>query len=77
MGIYSVSRHAVVALSECLHRDLTQKTDKVERSVLCLACVPAGIAGSGRNRPAAQATKGAGLFQAAASYASLPSFFAR
>jgi NAD(P)-dependent dehydrogenase (short-subunit alcohol dehydrogenase family) len=53
MGIYSVSKHAVVALSECLHQDLAQKTDKVKCSVLCPAYVPTGIADSGRNRPAA------------------------
>lgn len=52
MGIYSVSKHAVVALSECLHQDLAQKTDKVKCSVLCPAYVPTGIADSGRNRPA-------------------------
>ena len=53
MGIYSVSKHAVVALSECLHQDLAQRTDKVKCSVLCPAYVPTGIADSGRNRPAA------------------------
>jgi NAD(P)-dependent dehydrogenase (short-subunit alcohol dehydrogenase family) len=52
MGIYCVSKHAVVALSECLHQDLAQKTDKVKCSVLCPAYVPTGIADSGRNRPA-------------------------
>jgi len=52
MGIYSVSKHAVVALSECLHHDLAQKTDKLKCSVLCPAYVPTGIAESGRNRPA-------------------------
>jgi NAD(P)-dependent dehydrogenase (short-subunit alcohol dehydrogenase family) len=52
MGIYCVSKHAVVALTECLHHDLAQKTDKVKCSVLCPAYVPTGIADSGRNRPA-------------------------
>ncbi len=52
MGIYCVSKHAVVALSECLHQDLALKTDKVKCSVLCPAYVPTGIADSGRNRPA-------------------------
>lgn len=52
MGIYCVSKHAVVTLSECLHHDLAQKTDKVRCSVLCPAYVPTGIADSGRNRPA-------------------------
>jgi NAD(P)-dependent dehydrogenase (short-subunit alcohol dehydrogenase family) len=52
MGIYCVSKHAVVTLSECLHQDLAQKTDKLKCSVLCPAYVPTGIADSGRNRPA-------------------------
>ena len=53
MGIYCVSKHAVVTLSECLHQDLALKTDKLKCSVLCPAYVPTGIADSGRNRPAA------------------------
>src|SRR5476649_1821633 len=53
MGIYCVSKHAVVTLSECLHHDLAQKTDKLKCSVLCPAYVPTGIADSARNRPAA------------------------
>ena len=52
MGIYCVSKHAVVTLTECLHHDLAQQTDKVKCSVLCPAYVPTGIADSGRNRPA-------------------------
>ncbi len=52
MGIYCVSKHAVVTLTECLHHDLAQKTDKLKCSVLCPAYVPTGIADSGRNRPA-------------------------
>jgi NAD(P)-dependent dehydrogenase (short-subunit alcohol dehydrogenase family) len=53
MGIYCVSKHAVVTLTECLHHDLAQKTDKLKCSVLCPAYVPTGISDSGRNRPAA------------------------
>jgi NAD(P)-dependent dehydrogenase (short-subunit alcohol dehydrogenase family) len=52
MGIYCVSKHAVVTLSECLHHDLAQKAAKLKCSVLCPAYVPTGIADSGRNRPA-------------------------
>ncbi len=55
MGIYCVSKHAVVTLSECLYQDLRQKSDKVTCSVLCPAYVPTGIADSERNRPAALA----------------------
>ena len=52
MGIYAVSKHAVVTLTECLHHDLASKTDKVKASVLCPAYVPTAIADSERNRPA-------------------------
>ena len=51
MGIYCVSKHAVVTLSECLHHDLARQSDKLKCSVLCPAYVPTGIADSGRNRP--------------------------
>lgn len=53
MGIYCVSKHAVVTLTECLHHDLSSKTDKLKASVLCPAFVPTGIGDSERNRPAA------------------------
>ncbi len=52
MGIYAVSKHAVVTLTECLHHDLASKTDKIKASVLCPAYVPTAIADSERNRPA-------------------------
>jgi NAD(P)-dependent dehydrogenase (short-subunit alcohol dehydrogenase family) len=52
MGIYCVSKHAVVTLSECLHHDLAQMKSRLKCSVLCPAYVPTGIADSGRNRPA-------------------------
>ena len=53
MGIYCVSKHAVVTLTECLHHDLRQRDAKVGASVLCPAYVPTGIVDSERNRPAA------------------------
>jgi NAD(P)-dependent dehydrogenase (short-subunit alcohol dehydrogenase family) len=55
MGIYNVTKHAVVALSESLHHDLREKRSKVGVSVLCPAYVPTGISDSERNRPAALA----------------------
>jgi NAD(P)-dependent dehydrogenase (short-subunit alcohol dehydrogenase family) len=55
MGIYCVSKHAVVTLTECLHHDLASQTDKVKCSVLCPAYVPTAIAESERNRPVALA----------------------
>ena len=51
MAVYSVSKHAVVALSEVLHHDLRQFGSAVGVSVLCPAYVPTRIAESERNRP--------------------------
>jgi NAD(P)-dependent dehydrogenase (short-subunit alcohol dehydrogenase family) len=55
MGIYNVSKHAVVALTETLYQDLHLVTDQVGASVLCPYFVPTGISQSHRNRPAALA----------------------
>lgn len=52
MGIYNVSKHAVVSLSESLYQDLALVTDQVSASVLCPFFVPTGISQSHRNRPA-------------------------
>ena len=52
MGIYNVSKHAVVALSETLDPDLALVTDQISASVLCPYFVPTGISQSHRNRPA-------------------------
>ena len=51
MGIYNVSKHAVVALSETLHHDLRLAQSSIGVTVLCPAYVPTGIAHSHRNRP--------------------------
>jgi NAD(P)-dependent dehydrogenase (short-subunit alcohol dehydrogenase family) len=53
MGMYNVSKHAVVALSETLHHDLAARGAKVRCSVVCPAYFPSGIAESERARPAA------------------------
>jgi NAD(P)-dependent dehydrogenase (short-subunit alcohol dehydrogenase family) len=53
MGLYCVTKHAVVALSECLHHDLVAHSDKVRCSVLCPAYVSTRISESERNRPEA------------------------
>jgi short-subunit dehydrogenase len=55
MGIYNVSKHAVVALSETLYQDLALVTDQISASVLCPFFVPTGINQSHRNRPAGAA----------------------
>lgn len=44
MGAYSVTKHAVVALSESLQHDLRERGSAVCVSVLCPAYVPTGIA---------------------------------
>ncbi len=55
MGIYNVSKHAVVSLSESLYQDLALVTDQVSASVLCPFFVATGINNSHRNRPGALA----------------------
>jgi NAD(P)-dependent dehydrogenase (short-subunit alcohol dehydrogenase family) len=51
MGIYNVSKHAVVSMSETLYQDLALVTDQISASVLCPFFVPTGISASHRNRP--------------------------
>ena len=51
MGIYNVSKHAVVSLTETLYQDLQLVSDQVSASVLCPYFVPTGISQSHRNRP--------------------------
>ena len=51
MGIYNVTKHAVVALTETLYQDLKLVTDQISASVLCPYFVPTGISQSHRNRP--------------------------
>jgi len=53
MGVYNVSKHAVVSLSETLYQDLRLVSDQIGASVLCPYFVPTGISQSHRNRPAA------------------------
>ena len=52
MGVYNVSKHAVVSLTETLYQDLSLVTDQIGASVLCPYFVPTGISQSERNRPA-------------------------
>jgi NAD(P)-dependent dehydrogenase (short-subunit alcohol dehydrogenase family) len=51
MGVYNVSKHAVVSMSETLYQDLALVTEQVHASVLCPFFVPTGISQSHRNRP--------------------------
>ncbi len=50
-GVYNVSKHAVVALTETLFHDLRMAGSRIGVSLLCPAFVPTGIARSERNRP--------------------------
>jgi NAD(P)-dependent dehydrogenase (short-subunit alcohol dehydrogenase family) len=52
MGVYNVSKHAVVSMSETLYQDLALVTEQVHAHVLCPFFVPTGIHQSERNRPA-------------------------
>jgi NAD(P)-dependent dehydrogenase (short-subunit alcohol dehydrogenase family) len=51
MSAYNVSKHAVVALSECLSAELQLTTDKIHVSVLCPAFSRTRLAESARNKP--------------------------
>ncbi|HSY26071.1 MAG TPA: SDR family oxidoreductase, partial [Burkholderiaceae bacterium] len=51
MGVYNVSKHAVVSLSETLFQDLKLVEAPIGASVLCPYFVPTGISKSHRNRP--------------------------
>ncbi len=51
MGIYNVSKHAVVSLTETLFQDLRLVQAPIGASVLCPFFVPTGIHQSERNRP--------------------------
>ena len=52
MGVYNVSKHAVVSLTETLFQDLSLVTEQIGASVLCPFFVATGINQSRRNRPA-------------------------
>jgi NAD(P)-dependent dehydrogenase (short-subunit alcohol dehydrogenase family) len=52
MGVYNVSKSAVVSLTETLYQDLRLVTDQISASVLCPFFVPTNINQSQRNRPA-------------------------
>ena len=50
-GTYGVSKHAVMALTEALSRDLITRETKINASVLCPGFVDTNIDKSERNRP--------------------------
>ena len=51
-GIYHMTKHAVLALSESLYHELAFHSPRVKVSVLCPEAINTGIAASERNRPA-------------------------
>jgi NAD(P)-dependent dehydrogenase (short-subunit alcohol dehydrogenase family) len=57
MGPYTATKHAVVALSECLAKELELSKSKVKVSVLCPGFVKTGISESHRNRDEAYGTQ--------------------
>ena len=52
MGIYNVTKHAIVTLSETLHHELALMGTKIKVSVLCPAWVNTRLVDADRNRPA-------------------------
>ncbi len=51
LGVYNVSKHAVVALSESLYHDLAKTEPRIHASVLCPGFTPTGISKSHVSRP--------------------------
>ncbi len=51
LGIYQVTKHGVVTLSETLHQELARKGAKIRVSVLCPGFVSTRIGAGERNRP--------------------------
>jgi NAD(P)-dependent dehydrogenase (short-subunit alcohol dehydrogenase family) len=51
LGVYKVTKHGVVALSETLYHELAERKAKVTVSVLCPGVVNTRILESARNRP--------------------------
>lgn len=54
-GIYHMTKHAVLAMSESLYHELAFHAPKINVSVLCPEAINTGIATSERNRPHAHA----------------------
>ena len=51
-GIYHMTKHAALALSECLFHELAMTAPQIHVSCLCPELANTGIASSSRNRPA-------------------------
>jgi short-subunit dehydrogenase len=57
-GIYHMTKHAVLGLSESLYHELAFHAPHVKVSVLCPEAINTGIAASERNRPGAYSRSG-------------------
>ena len=57
-GIYHMTKHSVLALSESLYHELSFHVPNVKVSVLCPEAINTGIGQSERNRPAAYSDDG-------------------
>ena len=57
-GIYHMTKHAVLAMSESLYHELSFHAPNVKVSVLCPEAINTGIAASERNRPADYSKEG-------------------
>jgi NAD(P)-dependent dehydrogenase (short-subunit alcohol dehydrogenase family) len=57
-GIYHMTKHAVLALSESLYHELAFHAPNVKVSVLCPEAINTGIAASERNRPGEYSKEG-------------------
>ena len=57
-GIYHMTKHAVLGLSESLYHELAFHVPNVKVSVLCPEAINTGIAASERNRPRAYSSAG-------------------
>jgi NAD(P)-dependent dehydrogenase (short-subunit alcohol dehydrogenase family) len=55
-GVYNVTKHGVVTLSETLYQELAERRAKIRVSVLCPGIVSTRILESARNRPGHLAT---------------------
>lgn len=54
-GIYHMTKHAALAISECLFHELSMSAPQIKVSCLCPELVNTGIAQSARNRPSSLA----------------------
>jgi NAD(P)-dependent dehydrogenase (short-subunit alcohol dehydrogenase family) len=59
MGVYNVSKHAVVTMTETLFHDLRLANSRIGTTLLSPAFVPTGIHSSERNRPTDMANEAA------------------